>query len=61
MDKLFKAFQQVETGLSRRHEGSGLGLNICRKLVEMMGGHISVTSAGPGQGSTFTVELPLSN
>jgi PAS domain S-box-containing protein len=61
MDKLFKAFQQVETGLSRRHEGSGLGLNICRKLVEMMGGHISAASAGPGQGSTFTVELPLTS
>ena len=58
MDKLFKAFQQIDTGLTRRYEGSGLGLSICKKLVEMMGGHIWVDSDW-GKGSTFGFMLPL--
>jgi PAS domain S-box-containing protein len=57
-DKLFRAFQQVETGLSRRFEGTGLGLSICKKLVELLGGRIYAQSAGPGQGATFTFTLP---
>jgi PAS domain S-box-containing protein len=57
-DKLFKAFQQIETGLSRRFEGTGLGLSICKKLVELLGGNIHARSAGPGQGTTFTFTLP---
>jgi PAS domain S-box-containing protein len=57
-DKLFKAFQQIETGLSRRFEGTGLGLSICKKLVELLGGRIHAHSAGPGQGATFTFTLP---
>jgi len=55
--KLFNAFQQLETGLTRRFEGTGLGLSICKKLVELMGGAIRVHSR-PGQGSTFTFTLP---
>ncbi len=58
VDKLFNPFQQVDIGLSRNHEGSGLGLSICRKLLEMMGGSISVDSEW-GVGSTFTFRLPL--
>lgn len=53
---LFQPFHQLDTGLSRRHEGSGLGLSICRKLMEMMGGSISVESRW-GEGSAFTVRF----
>lgn len=58
MGKLFSPFQQVDIGLTRNHEGSGLGLSICKRLVEMMGGAISVQSEW-GAGSVFTVTLPL--
>ena len=57
-DKLFKAFQQIETGLSRRFEGTGLGLSICKRLVELLGGEINAHSEGPGKGATFTFTLP---
>ncbi len=57
-DKLFKAFQQIETGLARRFEGTGLGLSICKKLVELLGGKISAHSEGLDHGSTFTFSLP---
>jgi len=56
---LFTPFQQVDTSLSRRHEGAGLGLAICRRLVESMGGSIGVRSQ-PGHGSTFWFRIPLS-
>jgi len=55
--KLFKAFQQVDTGLARVKEGTGLGLSICKKLLEMLGGEIWVESEW-GVGSTFTFTLP---
>jgi signal transduction histidine kinase/ABC-type amino acid transport substrate-binding protein len=54
---LFQPFHQIDSGLTRKHEGSGLGLSICKKLVEMMGGAIQVESQW-GQGSTFTVRFP---
>jgi PAS domain S-box-containing protein len=55
--KLFQVFTQVDGSLARRHEGTGLGLALTRRLVELHGGSISVRSA-PGAGSTFTVILP---
>ena len=58
MGNLFEAFQQVESGLTRRHEGTGLGLSICKKLVEMLGGEIWAESKW-GVGSTFTFTLPI--
>lgn len=57
--KLFQEFTQLDASLARRHEGTGLGLALTRKLVEMHGGTIQADSAGEGRGSTFTVTLPL--
>jgi len=57
MDRLFQEFEQLESGASRRYEGTGLGLALTRKLVEMQGGNIAVHSEY-GVGSTFTVVLP---
>ncbi len=54
---LFEEFKQESTGVGRSHEGSGLGLTITRRLVEMMHGTIEVTST-KGEGSTFTVIFP---
>jgi len=57
--RLFKAFEQLDGGLSRQHGGTGLGLTLVRRLVEMHGGSVSVESDGlPGKGSRFTVSLP---
>jgi protein-histidine pros-kinase len=58
LEKLFVEFQQLDSSAARRFEGTGLGLALTRKLVEVQGGGISVESER-GQGSTFTVSLPL--
>jgi len=55
---IFEAFRQVDAGTARTQEGTGLGLNITKKLIEMMGGSIHVKSEW-GKGSTFTVILPV--
>jgi signal transduction histidine kinase len=57
MEKLFQPFHQIDSGLTRKREGTGLGLNITRKLLDMMGGNISVKST-PDKGSDFTITLP---
>jgi len=56
---LFKPFSQASNGSNRNHEGTGLGLVICKRLTEGMGGTISVNSK-MGEGSCFWVELPVS-
>jgi signal transduction histidine kinase len=54
---LFDAFHQESTGDAREFEGSGLGLSITKRLVNLMGGTITVDST-KGEGTTFTVTLP---
>jgi signal transduction histidine kinase len=58
LSRLFRPFAQVDTGLTRRHGGTGLGLYISRRLATLLGGHIEVASE-TGAGSTFSVVLPL--
>ncbi len=55
---LFEDFKQESDGLTREHEGSGLGLSITKQLVEAMDGSITVESE-PGEGSVFTISFPL--
>ncbi len=57
-NKLFTAFNQADTSITRRYGGSGLGLVICKKLCEQMHGHISFNSK-LNQGSTFTAVVRL--
>ncbi|MDQ8194188.1 ATP-binding protein [Coraliomargarita sp. SDUM461004] len=56
--KLFDPFSQADTSYSRKHEGIGLGLAICDKLIRLLNGNIHVKSS-IGAGSTFTVSLPM--
>ncbi|KAL3938831.1 MAG: hypothetical protein SGBAC_006332 [Bacillariaceae sp.] len=59
LKSIFEPFRQVEIGDSRQHGGTGLGLTICRKLVEMMGGSLIVKSTiGVNGGSSFSFIFP---
>lgn len=57
-DLIFSRFQQIDTGLTRRYGGAGLGLSICSQLVSLMGGDIGFEST-PNEGSRFWFEIPL--
>ena len=56
---VFERFRQADATTTRAHGGLGLGLAIVKHLVELHGGTIDAKSAGEGQGSTFTVSLPI--
>ena len=58
MERLFKPFSQIDSGLARKFEGTGLGLAMVKLLAELHGGAVAVESA-VGEGSCFTVWLPL--
>jgi signal transduction histidine kinase/ActR/RegA family two-component response regulator len=59
LERIFGLFYQAPQGSDRARGGLGLGLRIVKSLVEMHGGTVRATSAGPGHGSCFTVRLPL--
>lgn len=59
LSKVFEMFAQVADGEGRPQGGLGIGLSLVQSLVVLHGGSISAQSPGPGQGSTFTVRLPL--
>lgn len=56
---LFKMFSRVNSGPEHSEDGLGIGLALARGLVELHGGTLAASSAGPGQGSEFTVRLPI--
>ncbi|MCX5741514.1 MAG: ATP-binding protein [Proteobacteria bacterium] len=58
VSRLFTEFEQLESGTGRRFDGTGLGLALTKKIVELHGGHVRVQSE-PGRGSVFTVEFPV--
>ena len=55
---IFEEFEQVDASAARRHDGAGLGLAISKRMIEAMGGEISVEST-VGEGSTFQIRIPL--
>ncbi len=59
LESIFDLFVQADNRFERKESGLGIGLTLCRWLVEMHGGSIEATSAGSGCGATFTVRLPL--
>jgi PAS domain S-box-containing protein len=60
-ERIFSPFEQVESAYSSKREGTGLGLALIRRLVEIHEGRIWVESEGPGKGSTFTFSIPMIN
>lgn len=60
LDDIFTAFEQVDSSLSKKHEGTGLGLALSLRLAEMQGGTLSVESS-VGTGSVFTLTLPAAD
>ena len=57
-DRVFQEFTQIDSPVQRKVRGTGLGLPLCRKLTELLGGRVSVDST-PGVGSTFTAVVPV--
>jgi predicted ATPase/signal transduction histidine kinase len=59
-ERIFREFEQVDSSYSRHAEGTGLGLALARRLVQLHGGRIWVASPGSGKGSSFAFSIPLS-
>jgi signal transduction histidine kinase/CheY-like chemotaxis protein len=57
-ERIFQEFAQIDNPIQRRVRGTGLGLPLCRRLAELLGGRVSVEST-PGIGSTFTATIPI--
>ena len=56
---VFERFRQADASTTRQYRGLGIGLSIVKRIVELHGGTVSVTSAGEGRGATFLVKLPV--
>ena len=59
-ERIFKSFEQVENSASRKYPGTGLGLSLCKRFVELHGGKIWAESRGEGKGSAFHILIPES-
>jgi PAS domain S-box-containing protein len=59
LPRLFHMFGQLDSPLTKRYAGTGVGLALAKRLVELHGGRITASSEGEGKGSTFTVRFPL--
>jgi signal transduction histidine kinase len=59
LPRIFELFTQSERGLDRSQGGLGVGLTVCKQIVELHGGSVAASSPGVGRGATFTIRLPL--
>jgi len=59
LPQIFDLFVQGQSSLDRSEGGLGIGLSVCKQLIEMHGGHVTGSSVGPGHGSIFAIHLPL--
>ena len=58
-ERVFRPFEQADGSASRRYQGTGLGLSLTKRLVQLHGGKIWVDSDGEGKGSTFSFVIPI--
>lgn len=61
LDKIFQDFYQIDTSITRKHDGTGLGLSVCKGIIENHGGEIWAESDGPNKGAEIHFRLPLKN
>jgi len=59
LERIFEPFEQVDSSLDKRYQGTGLGLSLTKNLVKLHGGIIAAWSAGDGKGSIFTFTIPV--
>ena len=61
LGRLFGRFQRLSAKPTGGESSTGLGLSIVKRIIDMHGGEVTANSAGPGQGSTFTITLPAAD